>query len=151
MLHISTGGFRCEARAMKRTIICCVPLELVLRHGHLNVFYIRSTLDVATWRNCSAFYALGATSISTTLYTSTSVGPNTFSCRLLFIMRTYYVHAAWFRHTTRYRRCPPLIMYTVVYDGWLSPVAMSPCTVTMEYMFHFHQWCMVVVIGCQVA
>ena len=54
------------------------PLELLLRHGHLSVFYIRSTLDVATWRKCSASYALGATSISTTLYTSTSVGPTTF-------------------------------------------------------------------------
>ena len=33
MLHISTGGFRCEARrATKRSIICCVPLELLLRH-----------------------------------------------------------------------------------------------------------------------
>ena len=44
MLHISTGGFRWEARAMKRTIIGCVPLELLRRHGHLSVSSIRSIL-----------------------------------------------------------------------------------------------------------
>ncbi len=60
-------------------------------------------------------------------------------------------HAAWLCHTTRYRRCPPSMVYTAVYDGWLSPGAKSPSTVTVEYMVPFHQWCMVVIIGCQVA
>ncbi len=43
------------------------------------------------------------------------------------------------------------MVYTAVYDGWLSPGAKSHSTVTIEYMFPFHQWCMVVVTGCQVA
>ena len=33
------------------------------------MFSIRSTLDVAIWRKCSASYALGASSISTKHYT----------------------------------------------------------------------------------
>ena len=109
-------------------------LELLLRHGHLNVFSIRSTLDVAIWRKCSASYALGASSISTKHYTDKSM-----------------LHA-WLCHTTRYRRCKPSMVYTAAYDGWLSPGVNSPSTVTMEdNMFPFHQWCMVVVTGCQVA
>ena len=48
-------------------------LELLLKNGHLNVFSIRSTLDVAIWRKCSASYALGASSISTKHYTDMSM------------------------------------------------------------------------------
>ena len=48
-------------------------LELLLRHGHLSVFSIRSTLDVAIWRKCSASYALGTSSISTKHYTDMSM------------------------------------------------------------------------------
>ena len=51
----------------------CSPIELLLRHGHLSVFSIRSSLDVAPWRKCSASYALGASSTSTKHYTSTPV------------------------------------------------------------------------------
>ena len=71
---ITTGGFpiRSEESDEARHI-CCVPLERLLRHGHLSVFSIRSTLDVATWRKWSASYALGASSTSTKHYTSTSV------------------------------------------------------------------------------
>ena len=48
-------------------------LELLLRHGHLNVFSIRSTLDVVIWRKFSASYALGVLSISTKHYTDMSI------------------------------------------------------------------------------
>ena len=48
-------------------------LEFLFRHRHLSVFSIRSTLDVAIWRKCSASYALGASSISTKHYIDMSV------------------------------------------------------------------------------
>ena len=48
-------------------------IELLLRHGHLSVFSIRNTLDVAIWRKCSASYSLGASSISTKHYTDMSM------------------------------------------------------------------------------
>ena len=48
-------------------------LELLLRHGHLSVFSVRSTLDVAIWRKCSASNALGASSISTKHFTDMSM------------------------------------------------------------------------------
>ena len=41
--------------------------------------------------------------------------------------------------------------YHIYYQAGLLPGAKSPSTVAMEYMFPFHQWCIVVVTGCQVA
>ena len=40
-------------------LICGVPLELLLRRGHLSVFSIRTSLDDPTWQKCSAYFALG--------------------------------------------------------------------------------------------
>ena len=111
---ITTGGFpiRSEESDEARHI-CCVPLELLLRHGHLSVFSIRSTLDVATWRKGSASYALGASSTSTKHYTSTSVP----LIRVGYCLFCAHIDAARFCHTTRYRRCTPSMVYTAVYDG----------------------------------
>ena len=88
MLHISTGGFRCEARAMKITIICCVPLELLLRHGHLSVLSIISIL----W-----MLRHGESALHLMHWKRRPYPPNTMhehirttsSCRLLFVLRTY--------------------------------------------------------------
>ena len=57
---------------MKRTIFAVFSPELLLRHGQLSVFSIKSTLDVAIWRKRSASYTLGAPSISTNHYTDMS-------------------------------------------------------------------------------
>ena len=74
MMHLTTGGFPIRREECDEACyICGVPLEMLLRHGHLSVFSIRSTLDVARWRKCSASYAPGASSTSTKHYTTTSV------------------------------------------------------------------------------
>ena len=59
----------------------------------------------------------------------------TSSCRLLFVLRTHMSMFAWCCHTSRHRRCPPSMVYIALYDGWLSPGAKSPSTVTMEYNY----------------
>ena len=74
LMHLTTGEFPIRSEESDEAHhICGDPLELLLRHGYLSVFSIRTSLDVGTWRNCSASYALGVSSISTKHYTSTSV------------------------------------------------------------------------------
>ena len=53
-------------------LICSVPLEILLRYGHLRLFSIRTSLDDAAWRKWSASFALGASSISIKLDMSTT-------------------------------------------------------------------------------
>ena len=55
---------------MERTIYAVFPRTLIETWA---LFSIRSTLDVAIWRKCSASYALGASSISTKHYTDMSM------------------------------------------------------------------------------
>ena len=45
-----------EAHENKLLKFCGVSLELLFRHEHFSMFCIRSTLDVATWRKCSALF-----------------------------------------------------------------------------------------------
>ena len=162
MLHISTGGFRCEARAMKRTIICCVPLELLLRNGHLSVFSIRGTLDMT---KVLCILCIGSVvHIHQTLHEHIRTTP---SCRLLFVLRTYittmlldYViqhgidgaHRQWctlpytMGHYHQVLSRLALWQWNICFPStngvWLlSSDAKSRSTVPMEYMLPFHQLC----------
>ena len=53
-------------------LIYSVPLELLLTYGHFSVLSMWTSPDDATWRKCSASFALGASSISIKLDTSTT-------------------------------------------------------------------------------
>ena len=69
-------------------LICVFPiLELLLRRGHLGVFSLMTSLDDATWRKSSASFALGASPMSTTHDTGTSVP----LLRELFVLRSVHV------------------------------------------------------------
>ena len=88
LIHAAPLNRRIHVRSKSDEGHHCVPLELLLRHGHLSMFSMIITLDVATWRKCSASYALGASSISTKPNIMHEHIRTTPSCRLLFVLRT---------------------------------------------------------------
>ena len=130
-------------------ILWC-SLELLLRHGHLSVFSVRSTLDVAILRKCPASYTLGASSVSTKHYTDMSMlldyviqhgidgidGAHSQSCTLPIRWVTI----------TRCKSPSTVTMEYICFPStngvWLlSSGAKSRSTVTLEYMFPFRQLC----------
>ena len=74
MLHISTGGFRCEERAMKRTIICCVSPRTVIETWTLECVFYKKYSGCCDMAKVLCILCTGSVvHIHQTLCTSTSV------------------------------------------------------------------------------
>ena len=76
LMHAAPHNRRLQTLSEERDeahLICSVPLELILRYGNLSVFSIRTSLDHARWRKCSASFALGMSFTSIKLDTYHSV------------------------------------------------------------------------------
>ena len=88
-------------------LICGVQLELLLRHEHLGAFSKIPSLDDATWRKCSASFALEASSIAIKLDTSTYVP---FRCRVCPYATPILVRPS---HCEIPTPCAPVVSYVV--------------------------------------
>ena len=142
-MHITTGELQIRSapylRCSPRTVIETWALECVFYKKYSGCCDMAKVLCIL----CTG----SVVHINQTLYWHIRT---TSSCRLLFVLRTDMsmlldsviqhgidgAHRQWFT-----------LPYTM---GDYHQVLSRASTVTMEYMFPFHQWCMVVVTGCQV-